>query len=218
MGTSLCKPKYNRNDLLALSRDSTTYGITLITYTQFINSAIYIKKTQTEDNAIMEEDYIRAWNEWKDTQPSLQDLPDITTNIISNIIPSPIVRHTYKIPKKHVLWQRRALKNFYEIQDWAVEIETMRGTDQFTLMQNIDNFIHYILDHYTYSDIVQHIKEVYTPTLWDISQETSSKWRDIIIYINNSSHKDTDSLIITQNICYDKLHTIWAECDAKIII
>ena len=219
MGSSLCKQKYNRNELLALLRDSNTYGITLLTYTEFINSPIYIKNINpTEDLTTNDEFYINIWNKWKETHPSLKDLPDISTNIIILIIKSPIVHLKYKIPKFHALWQRNALKRFYQLQDWNVEIESFHGTNQFTLLQNIDNYIHYILDHYTYSDIVQHINEVYTPTLWHISQMTDSTWRNIIIKLNNSPHSDSNKLNIIQTICHDKTISLFTELDAKIII
>lgn len=217
MGSSMCKPTYNRNELFAMMRDTKTYGINLVTYTNFINSQIYINSRTTPDN-INDDSYINLWNQWKDTQECLNDLPDISTNIIIKIIQSPVVKHKYHLPKHHASYQKNTLKAFYKLQSWEVEIEELRGTPQFTLLQDIDNYINYILDNFAYYDIVQHIKEVYTLPLWNVSQMKDPTWRDIIIKINNSSHKDICELNLIQNICYDKSLPIWSELDKKIIL
>ena len=213
----MCKPLYNRNELLTLQRDSHTYGINLVTYTNFINSQIYITNLSSLDS--MNDDiYISTWNHWKDQEEALRTLPDICTNLIIKIIQSPIVKQKCHIPKQHAVDQTKALKAFYKLQSWEVEIASLQGTPQYTLLQDIDNYINYILDNFAYYDIVQHIKEVYTLPLWNVSQMKDPTWRDIIIKINNSSHKDIHELNLLQTICYDKAMPIWSELDRKIII
>ena len=187
---------YTRNELLALQRDAYKYGINKDRYFEFCKSENYKLD-------------VNAWNKWKSKQEWGLELDNITEDIFYKLVS---IKHD--IPEIHCSVHFNSLKKYYILRNWDEEIKHLEDMDDYSKLQDIDNFINYILDLYRYNDIVQHIKEIGDKKLWDFSQD--SKWDKIVNSILKTSY--LDDIIILEYICSKKKELLLSELDNKIII
>ena len=208
MGLWFSKKKqlYSRNEIMALNRDAEAYGINLKRYQTFCDTNNYKLAilTITNNDNTLDSNLINYWNKWKQSQSWGNTVKNLDKNCLTQLAYAPTkLNNSNSCPKYHNAEHISTLTKFYSL---------------YSPKKNLDIYINEQLDNKRYHEIVDEIKKKYSETNWNLSQNLTQKWLDVIYIIKNSTHNEIKYLELVEEVCKYQSNQLLDDLNKRIII